>query len=224
MGSDRESLFSRRKAKTAETLQRRKAVRRRYDKVLIVCEGKKTEPHYFNELKDYYELDTADVKVSGNCGSDPLSVVGHGETLYQQELDKGEEPFDRVFCVFDKDQHTDYKSALEKIRTLNPRGVFTAITSVPCFEVWILMHFNYSTAPFTCTGSKSSGAKVMDELKKYWPGYSKGKAGTFQHLIEHVERAKANAQNLSLSAEQHKTDNPTTLIHTLVAYLQKIKS
>lgn len=224
MGSDRESLFSRRKAKTAEKLQRRKAIRRRYDKVLIVCEGEKTEPLYFNELKDHYELDTADVKVSGDCGSDPISVVNHGKKLYQQEIDNREEPFDRVFCVFDKDQHSTYEDALSKISAMKPYGIFTAVTSVPCFEIWVLMHFNYSTAPFTSSGKKSSGTRALEEVKKYWPNYSKGKGGSFQYLLEHIGRAEANSKNLITYAEQNKTDNPTTMIHTLVSYLQNLKA
>ena len=45
MGS--EDLFHKRKAKAADSLKRRKAKRSSYDKVLIVCEGEKTEPNYF---------------------------------------------------------------------------------------------------------------------------------------------------------------------------------
>ena len=43
MGS--EDLFYKRKAKISADLERRKAKRARYQKVLIVCEGEKTEPN-----------------------------------------------------------------------------------------------------------------------------------------------------------------------------------
>ena len=59
MGSD--NLFHRRKAKKTSDLARRRAKRSAYQKILIVCEGEKTEPNYFNELIDYYELNTANV-------------------------------------------------------------------------------------------------------------------------------------------------------------------
>jgi hypothetical protein len=75
MGTD--NLFHKRKAKQAKDLQRRQARRAAYDKVLIVCEGEQTEPNYFNELKDYYRLHSANVRVTGECGSDPMSVVGY---------------------------------------------------------------------------------------------------------------------------------------------------
>ena len=45
MGSD--DLFHKRKAKQTRDLKRKKDKRAPYDKVLIVCEGGKTEPNYF---------------------------------------------------------------------------------------------------------------------------------------------------------------------------------
>lgn len=50
MGTD--NLFHRLKTKQIKELSRKNAKRDPYDKVLIVCEGKKTEPHYFNDLND----------------------------------------------------------------------------------------------------------------------------------------------------------------------------
>lgn len=49
MGTD--DLFHKRRAKKAKDLRRRKARRDPYDKVLIVCEGSKTEPYYFTDHK-----------------------------------------------------------------------------------------------------------------------------------------------------------------------------
>ena len=49
MGND--NLFHKRKERKAESLRRRRAQKSPYDVVLIVCEGGKTEPNYFAELK-----------------------------------------------------------------------------------------------------------------------------------------------------------------------------
>lgn len=103
MGSN--DLFHKRKAKTATELNRRKPVRASYDKVLIVCEGSKTEPLYFQELIDHYEIHSANVKISGDCGSDPVSVVNHGIQLYQNEKQAGSGPFDR-YIAFSTVMHT----------------------------------------------------------------------------------------------------------------------
>lgn len=48
MGTD--DLFHKRKQRRATSLQRKKALKAPYDRVLIVCEGAKTEPNYFREI------------------------------------------------------------------------------------------------------------------------------------------------------------------------------
>jgi len=221
MGSD--DLHHKRKAKQTKDLERRKAIRRRYDKVLIVCEGSKTEPLYFEELKDHYELDTANIKISGKCGSDPMSVLTHGEELYQQEIDDCNEPFDRVYCVFDKDTHHSYNQALNRIKHLKPLDTFFATNSVPCFEVWLLLHFRYSGAPIVASGNKSAGDRALDELTRYLPNYKKGNSGTFIELLDKLPLAKTHAERLNLQCQASGTDNPTTLILDLVHYLQNLK-
>jgi hypothetical protein len=47
MGSN--NLHHKRKARKAVSLQRQKAKRSAYDRILIVSEGQKTEPNYFME-------------------------------------------------------------------------------------------------------------------------------------------------------------------------------
>lgn len=49
MGTD--NLFHKRKAKGTRELKREKHKRAPYDKVLIVTEGKKTEPEYFSSIR-----------------------------------------------------------------------------------------------------------------------------------------------------------------------------
>ena len=46
-----------------------------YDRILIVCEGDKTEPTYFSRLIKFLELSTANVHVIAADGSDPKSVA-----------------------------------------------------------------------------------------------------------------------------------------------------
>lgn len=225
MGSD--DFHHKRKAKSAG-LTRRKPTRKPYDKVLIVCEGSKTEPLYFQELVDHYEIHSANVKISGDCGSDPLSVVNHGFELYRQERQSGSGPFNRVYCVFDRDTHPTYKKALERLEELKPNNVFFAANTVPSFEYWLLLHFTYTTAPYAAVGGKSSGAAVLAALKSHWPDYAKASAGAFSYLL-HLENdelghAKANARRALFEAKKNHTDNPSTHVHELVDYLQAIKS
>lgn len=225
MGSD--DLFKKRKAKAAE-LNRRKPVRALYKKVLIVCEGSKTEPLYFKELVDHYEIHSANVQVSGECGSDPVSVIQHGLRLYQDEEKADSGPFDRVYCVIDKDAHQNYDEALQILANTKPDLTFFAVTSVPCFEYWILLHFTYTTRPYMACGGTSSGAAVLNDLKMYWPEYTKAGRGCFEAMLninnDELGYAKANAQRALNETEINQSDNPSTRVHELVIYLQNIKN
>jgi len=222
VGSD--DLFHKRKAKSARDSARRQPVRASYDKVLIVCEGAKTEPLYFKELVDHYEIHSANVTISGDCGSDPVSVVKHGIQLYDKEKLAGSGPFDKVYCVFDRDAHPNYLQAQVDLSNIRKKGVFYAIKSIPCFEYWLLLHFIYKTAPFMAVGNVSSGAAALRELKKYWPDYEKAGVGSFSYTLSKLEYAKANAKRALREAERNHTDNPSTNIHELVDYLQNIKN
>ena len=64
MGTD--NLHHKRKAKRNRELKRNRAKRAPYERVLIVCEGEKTEPLYFKDLVSYYRLNTANVEICGN--------------------------------------------------------------------------------------------------------------------------------------------------------------
>ena len=221
MGSD--NLFHKRKAKSSRQLDRRKAKRAPYDKVLIVCEGEKTEPQYFIGLKNYYELNGANVEITGDCGSAPKSIVEYAKQRYREERDAGD-PFNRVYCVFDKDMHPTYEQALDMIASAKPDGTFFAVTSVPSFEYWLLLHFYLTTRPYFRTSEVSSGDQVLRDLKTYMPDYEKGAKDVFAKLVGQLDFAKANAQRGLRAAEATCTDNPTTKIHELVEYLQNLKN
>ncbi|MDA8002521.1 MAG: RloB family protein, partial [Alphaproteobacteria bacterium] len=114
---------------------------------MIVCEGEKTEPNYFKGLKDELKLNGANVEITGKSGSSPKSVAAFAKNLYRKEK-KMDNSFDRVYCVFDKDDHSTYPGALKQIQDMEPVGVFHAIPSVPCFEYFLLLHYKYTTQSF----------------------------------------------------------------------------
>ncbi|EXJ09649.1 RloB family protein [Nitrincola nitratireducens] len=220
MGSD--NLFHKRKAKNAKSLQRRVASREAYKKILVVCEGEKTEPNYFEEVREYYSLNTVNVEVRGDCGSDPMSIFNFAKQRFREEKDAGD-PFDKVFCVFDKDGHAKYADTLRAIASYTPKDTYFAINSVPCFEYWLLLHFTYSTRPYTTLPGNSSGNQVLTELKKYIHDYEKGRGGIFSDLICQLGQAINYAERGLRESERNATDNPSTRVHELVRVLQKLK-
>ena len=220
MGSN--DLFHKRKAKQARDLARKKARRASYAKVLIVCEGEKTEPNYFNELKDHLSLNSANIEITGDCGSSPISIVDHAIQCYKAEKTCGD-TYDKVFCVFDKDSHETYHNALQKIEDTKPKDTFCAITSVPCFEYWLLLHFIYTTAQYQRAGNRSACDLLIRELHNYLPGYQKGDGSTFEQLVDQLQQAKIFAARALNDAGANQDDNPSTKVHELVNYLENIK-
>jgi hypothetical protein len=221
MGTD--DLFHKRKARLAESHRREKAKQAPYERVLIVCEGKKTEPYYFRGLRQDLRLNPANVVIEDRkSGLDPKSLV-----TFTIETFKKNKGFDHVFCVFDKDKHASYAAALDQInRTrLTGRATLHPITSVPCFEIWLLLHFTYTTRPFSAAGDDSNCALVIEALdrKDRIPGYDKGSRDIFQALSVRLETAICNAGKLENFHKTSQTDNPSTKVHELVQYLKGLK-
>ena len=58
-----------------------------YDRVLVLCEGTKTEPQYLHELLNYYKLSTANIEVMGT-GVTPDRLVARAIELSKSEKRK----------------------------------------------------------------------------------------------------------------------------------------
>ena len=204
-----------RKKRATQALARQRAKREPYARILVVCEGKKTEPNYFNGLKNDLHLNSTNVEITGDSDPSPTSVVAFSKERYRDE-EKAGFPFNRVFCVFDKNNHSDYEQALAQIRNMKPRGVFQAITSVPAFEYYLLLHYIYSTKPRT-------SAQALSDLKKHISGYQKGKKNVFATVRDKLENATINANRSLAAAKENGTDNPSTKVHKLVEFMQNIR-
>ena len=113
MGSD--GLHHKRKARLAKYLARRRSRRESYDRVLIVCEGSKTELNYLRDLRDSLKLSSANIEIDGNSGSSPKSVVRYAKRRLSEEKEKGD-AYDKVYCVFDKDAHPSYTQAINEYK------------------------------------------------------------------------------------------------------------
>src|SRR5882757_6214240 len=103
-------MAGRKAGRQAKSYARRGPQREPYDLVLIVCEGTKTEPNYFMGLRNAYRLSSANIKILPADGAtDPMSII----TFTQTEMKR--EPYDRAYCVFDRNGHQNYDAALQRI-------------------------------------------------------------------------------------------------------------
>lgn len=97
--------------------------------ILIVCEGKNTEPSYFRQFR----LSSATIKAIGE-GYNTTSLVNRTKQIAQQDK------YDQVWCVFDKDDFSDadFNSAIEIAESNN----FGVAFSNQAFEYWLILHFD----------------------------------------------------------------------------------
>lgn len=209
------SLFRQRDKRGGRHTLRRQPKRPTHPKILIVCEGEKTEPNYFNGLRDELKLSGARVEITGKSASNPMGVVSFAKERYGEE-EKAGFPFDRVFCVFDKNNHGDYDEALKEVeKAKQSDGVFHATVSVPAFEYYLLLHYEYTTSP--CNSNQA-----LSRLKKHISGYAKGKQDIFAIVSDKLETAKDNAKKSLTAARKSGSGNPLTKVHKLVEFMQSM--
>ena len=99
-------MAKRKRPRGPQRSRRRQPRREPYDRVLVVCEGTKTEPDYFREIVEAYRLSSANVVVASGRGSDPESVVATAVERYEDDPD-----YEGVYVVVDRDTHAGYAAA-----------------------------------------------------------------------------------------------------------------
>ncbi|MDO4230853.1 MAG: RloB family protein [Lautropia sp.] len=208
-------------------LERKTNSRAGHDRILIVSEGARTEPNYFNEIRAVFRLHTASVQVHhSELGTAPIHVVKYAERLFNNgHPHKGiqKRAFEQVYVVFDRDEHQSYSDALNKAESLDGKlrndlkspVKFRAIASVPCFELWLLLHFEAISAPL-------HRSDVFRRLKRHLPEYEKGAADIFGRTQEMLDSAFGRARGLPKEA-RFTAEGPYTDVHELVEVLIGLK-
>jgi len=196
-------------------------------RVLIVTEGSKTEPSYFNSLIRELRLINR-VEIHGKGDPAPISVVEYTETVLEKDSD-----FDHVFLVFDRDRHDSYGKALLKIEQIKtkapPNQTVKAITSIPCFEIWYLFHVKDSGKPYSIgPGGRSPADELISDLKTSHPcfaNYQKGDCEMFYKKIKDMrEDACKRAEKYIIQGQnagsKYYYENPSTRVHLVISTLQ----
>lgn len=123
----REQLKTRRQS--APSFERQEPVLIEKPTILIVCEGKNTEPSYFRQFR----LSSATIKPVGE-GYNTVSLVNRAMQLAQEGT------YDQVWCVFDKDDflNIDFNNAIAIAEGYN----FGIAYSNQAFEYWMILHLD----------------------------------------------------------------------------------
>ena len=191
--------------KESDSLRRRGPKRDPFPRILIVCEGAVTEKEYFCYL---HHAERIPIVLEIEAGGDPKKLVERAKSLQREARDSGD-PFDQVWCVFDIDDHKRIADAKQQARD-NGIGL---IVSNPCFDLWILLHYQDLT-------QHTHRHKVQSLCRKHIPGYVKSPpCDKLLQLFPEAEK-RATALNKWHASRCTDGDNPSTNVHNLVAKIR----
>jgi len=212
-------------------LERKTGRRVSHDRFLIVCEGSRTEPMYLREIRVALRLHTASIEVRPcETGTSPRQVVEYARTLFEngdphKRIQK--RAFEKIFAVFDRDQHDSYFDALRMAESLDGKlrndskspVSFTATASVPNFELWLLLHFQDVLAPIERN-------EVIRRLRSdgRLPHYSKGQTGLYTQTQPMLGEAMLRASALCDRFTAFDAPQPYTGFGELVRLLTGLRS
>ena len=203
--------------KEQRKLARQKASRAGMPSILIVCEGRETEPNYIAGLCDAKRVNLAAVKIRpGDSATDAGMLV-----LKARKIFDGDREYDRVFVVCDDDG-----SSMERARQLAQRPLRRSdgkiirvelIVSRPSFEFWLLLHFEYSARPYR------SGAEAMADLRRHLTNYDKADPEIFYAVALGLDQAMQRAEQLKRELASTGATVPDTEFPQLVQQLLSMR-
>lgn len=200
---------------------------------LIACEGECTEPNYIKGLvkhqKDQGKIALGtEIKFSRHNHSDPYGVLQ--DLLNTPNLDF----FDELWIVIDRDEvelkgkgfgghlKENFNKTLEESQNKN----VSVACSNPCFEFWILLHFEYRDT--ACTREeiqKKALEKVNTILEKEKQLRKVDELKSIENLYDllktKVDVAVRNANKLKVN--QSKKQNPSTGMFKLLESLYEMQ-
>jgi RloB-like protein len=196
---------------------RRKASRAGLPSVLIVCEGRETEPNYIDGLRDHLRINAAAVHIEpGGSVTDPIGLVRNAHQRFREDRD-----YDFVYVVCDGDSNQLAAARELAARPLrNASGAATQvqiIASCPCIEFWLLLHFQYSARPF------QSGAEAQQALRAHLPDYRKNDRDIFRKTVAGLDLACQRALQLKAELSANGGIAPSTDMHLLVDQLRRMQ-
>lgn len=162
---------------------------------LIIAEGKnKTEVLYLSHFQDQEKnYSIRFVKAGYKTDADSLynALIDKWE-----ELDLSAKKGDRGFVILDIDNDPLKAQKVSALAQNNTNTEVSFVVSNPTFEVWLLMHFKYTTKQY------KDGNTVIKEMRRYLPNYEKNR-DCFEDCKDKIKEAVKN----SITIAEYYADN-----------------
>jgi len=124
----------------ASSFARRPAKYKPQPRILILCEDKKSCRTYLQEAAQHFRC-RADVEIAHVGRTDPRGIVAEAKSRRAD--------YDSAYCAIDRDAHETFDEAVSN--AAKPPAV-EVISSHPCYEFWLLLHFRKTRSSFVPSG------------------------------------------------------------------------
>lgn len=230
---------------------RREGKRKPNPVIVVVCEGKDTEVNYFDYFDSRYAR--VDVKVADKSSrgkdkgkaTDCESLVERAVYFKQNKYYINEEDGDRVWCIFDVDINYNNDNGIqskiteiEKAKKIAKNNKIRLGISNPCFELWYLIHFKYTTAylkDYNAVKSKLESETPIKAYEKNKDIYNllkdkmneaikNGNKLRNHHKEDGKKLVNAESDAANLNVRDIVESNPYTNIIDLIEYIEELNS
>jgi len=189
-------------------------------RILIVCEGEKTEPNYF---RSFGRINRGGVVYDIKCEGgkiNTIQVVNKAIELRDKAI-VNNRPYDSVWAVFDKDSFTanKFNAAIQKAESNNIHCAW----SNEAFELWYVFHFaNRITSMSRKEYQKSITTFISKQKKGYT--YRKNDPDMRNYLCLYGDEEQAikyaETQAKTFNHNRFADHEPSTWVYRLVRLLR----
>jgi hypothetical protein len=189
---------------------------------LIVCEGERTEPNYFNGIKNIIDRkfkNRIEVDIIGT-GFNTVQVVEEAV----KRRNSNPNPYSKVWCVFDRDDFPA-KNFNDAISMCEIEGIHAAWSN-ESIELWFLLHFQFLDTGITRQDyieklkdiftkkniNNGKYVKNMPEIHTILTTF-----GDQKSAIKHATKLR----ELFCNDKSFANQNPSTTIHLFVQELEE---
>ena len=174
-------------------------------KLWILCEGTKTEINYLQGyIKDKHcnNRRVSFIRIPKVPENTPKSLVKKAVNVKKSAESKIGDIF---WVAYDRESPAKYSDELhsQALSVATNNGVNVALTNV-CIEMWLLLHFGYTTASYNSCDDLLRTSKFKAHCKALGiNSYDKGCSNIYERFKPYVKDAISNAEKL----ENHNIKN-----------------
>lgn len=182
--------------------------------IIIATEGQETEKQYFSMFDDNTRVQVV-ILPTKQGKSDPKAVLARLKD-YQQEYALNFE--DELWLVIDVDKW--HKANLSEVARQSKQCSFKLAISNPCFEAWLLCHFQNAVEILNSLGAPKKCSEIEDTLKELLGGYNKSNLNCTL-FKDKVDFAIQTATELDIKPKTRWTNAIGTRVYRVVQSILK---